>query len=271
MDTKQSQFINNQLVRYNFLCSTKHLFEPLLFPDPNCVSKTFWTISELSKHYTLFEKNALEQKSEINNVIKRPNHTHIIKDKISPYGCFRVFEKTPKAFLEQSYFITPNNTDFDAVLQNAFKLSRLNLREQIKHTNNVINGLTKTFKINHHLLWSVIQKTLYATTELEYIKQLFNVNTKKSIFDYMGYTSLFYLNKELENLIATADNLQSTNKRFDLLTLATAAGAHTRNKILEFGTTPSHDIQKQSIGEASAEINKLKHEFRKNFGQQYIK
>ncbi len=267
MDTKQSQFINNQLERYNLLQSTKQYPELSLFDEFPTEPTYFWSIPKLSAHYTTFKKIAQRQTSEINKVIKKPNHTHISDGKISPYGCFRVFEQISKTFLEQSYFITPNNTDFDAVLQNAFKLSRLDLREQIKHTNNVINGLTKTFKTNHRLLWSTIQKALYATTELDYIKQLSNVNTKKSSFNYMGYTSLFYLNKELENLIATADTL----KRFDLLTLATAAGANTRAKIIEFGTSPGRDIQKKSIGETSAEINKLKREFKKNFGQQYIK
>lgn len=268
---KKEQHRNNQLIKYNLLQSTKQYPEPSLFDNFPTDPTYFWSIPELSAHYTTFEQIALEQISEINSVIKKPNHTHIINGKISPYGCFCVFEQMSKSFLEQSYFITPNNTDFDVVLQNAFKLSRLDLREKIKHTNKIINGLTKTYKISHDLLWSAIQKTLYATPELEYIKQQFNVNTKKSILDYMGFASLFYLNKELENLIATVDTLQNTNKRFDLLTLANAAGARTRDKIFEFGTNPGCDIQKNSIGETNAEINKLKREFKKKFGQQYIK
>lgn len=185
---------------------------------------------------------------------------------LSRYACWCLTRKNPELIFAHTYFLSPSitpNASYPDIHQYAMQFTRVNLREQLKYYEKILNGIIYRLNAGYSMLRHEMTRTFYYGRTESDLKEIHNIPERPNspLSDYMGHASL------RARIFALHDAIEQFGKSYykntDTLRgiLNEELTKHRVKMIQNTNRAPEQDITHTPVSQIESKLNKLEQTF----------
>ena len=202
--------------------------------------------------------------------IGQHEYKHANDLQLTRYACWCLVKNQPNNVFSYTYFISPiisENLSFQDMNLISYQFSRIPERTTLTKLNQHFNGIILDLNGVPAAINTKKIKSFFNDYAPQDLKSAYHItDTKSSILDYMGASSLSYFIDGLYNIVLKFRNNKHFKNIYQFEATMHQELTNARKKmILETGIKPEQDIQKTNITTVHKEQTRIENEFIKKY------